>query len=92
MSFLAAILVAVLFSIYLTSDEVNADSEVVNVYTTLDIKSEKRNVSGKFDADLSGAGSVRYSGNPGTVKKDTSGASSVKRLVFWQQQNSFELF
>ncbi len=35
-------------------------------------------VSNELKADLSGASSVTYSGNPKTVEKKTSGASSVK--------------
>lgn len=41
--------------------------------------SAKIYVSGSLTVDLSGASSVRYSGNPETVKKHTSGASSVRK-------------
>jgi hypothetical protein len=36
-------------------------------------------VNGRLDADLSGASSLRYSGNPVLGSTDTSGASSIRR-------------
>ena len=37
-------------------------------------------VNGRLDADLSGASSLRYGGNPTLGSMDTSGASSLKRI------------
>jgi len=36
------------------------------------------NASDELNADASGASSIRYSGNPASLKKGTSGASSIK--------------